>query len=225
MRQDLADTVCQGLDGTIFKKCNRVPDRLDPKDKSEIQSIKADVVLMGNIKELKELGGLTVAQVEIKIVEKKTGKELLRMIDRQTTDPDKVAMPAVRKLLKVLNMEQNLQRDYSETEPPVNRKKASHVIIEEQEKAPEVKKPIPIEKKPEPAVPTVTTQETSQASLSFMVINQNKAKLRKTPNKNAGVLKTLNKGDEVKIVKQKDEWFLVELSGGDVGWCHKSALK
>ena len=64
-----------------------------------------------------------------------------------------------------------------------------------------------------------------QSADNTTIVNINNANLRKTPNKNSGIIKTLNKGDEVKVVKQKDEWLMVELASGEVGWCHKSILK
>jgi len=68
-----------------------------------------------------------------------------------------------------------------------------------------------------------TLPATTAVSTSMVVI-ENKGKLRKTPAKNAGILKTLKKNDLVKVIKQKDEWFMVELDSGEVGWCHKSIL-
>lgn len=53
---------------------------------------------MGNIKEISSLDKLTVTQVEIKIVDIKTGMEILKAINRNSTDADKVAMPIVRNL-------------------------------------------------------------------------------------------------------------------------------
>jgi sRNA-binding protein len=59
---------------------------------------------------------------------------------------------------------------------------------------------------------------------AVMVVNNSKAKFRNKPSTKAVVIKTLKKGEEVKVVAQKDEWFQVELAGGAVGWCHNSVL-
>lgn len=59
---------------------------------------------------------------------------------------------------------------------------------------------------------------------AVMVVNNSKAKLRKKPSTKAAVVKTLKKGEEVKVIAQKEEWFQVELAKGDVGWCHNSVL-
>ena len=59
---------------------------------------------------------------------------------------------------------------------------------------------------------------------AVMVVNNSKAKFRKKPSTKAGVIKTLKKGEEVKVIAQKEEWFQVELASGVVGWCHNSVL-
>lgn len=66
-------------------------------------------------------------------------------------------------------------------------------------------------------------QNTPTSSTSMVVINS-KAKLRKSPSTKAAVIKTLKKGEEVQMLKQKDGWCLVELAGGETGWCLKGAL-
>ena len=57
-----------------------------------------------------------------------------------------------------------------------------------------------------------------------MVVSANKANLRKQPNSKASILMSLKKGTVVKVIEQKDEWFMIKLDSGDVGWCHKSTL-
>lgn len=94
---------------------------------------------------------------------------------------------------------------------------------------PVAKKPDPqlvaSESKVEPKSEAVSAKQESNTSIpSRFVITENKAKLRKLPSTNAGILKTLKKGEAVNIVKEKDDWFLVELAGGETGWCHKSIL-
>jgi uncharacterized protein YgiM (DUF1202 family) len=57
-----------------------------------------------------------------------------------------------------------------------------------------------------------------------MVVIDGKAKLRKSPSAKAAAIKTLKKGEEVQVIKEKDGWCLVELAGGETGWCLKVAL-
>jgi SH3 domain-containing protein len=58
-----------------------------------------------------------------------------------------------------------------------------------------------------------------------MVISSNKSRLRKEPSTNAKVIKNMNKGDIVKIIKQQGDWFMIKLASSEIGWCHKSVLK
>ena len=104
-------------------------------------------------------------------------------------------------------------------EPPVEDKKISPPLPEN---PPEVEKPLPFETKTDPAMASV---DKGLAITSLMTV-KDKVKLRKSPANKAGVVKTLHKGDIVKIIKQKEEWFLVEFFlEGSIGWCHKSMLK
>jgi hypothetical protein len=57
-----------------------------------------------------------------------------------------------------------------------------------------------------------------------MVVYVSKANLRNKPSTKADVIHKLEKGEEVQVIKQKGEWFQIELAGGDIGWCHKSIL-
>jgi hypothetical protein len=68
------------------------------------------------------------------------------------------------------------------------------------------------------SAPNVSPQSTPPPSPS-MTVNNSKAKLRKSPSKNAAAIKTLKKGEEVQVIKEKDGWCLVELAGGETGWC------
>lgn len=77
-----------------------------------------------------------------------------------------------------------------------------------------------VEKKSESSV----TPQSFATSPSTTVVIESKTKLRKSPSKKASVIKTLKKGEEVQVIKQKDEWCLVELAGGETGWCVKSSL-
>jgi hypothetical protein len=71
---------------------------------------------------------------------------------------------------------------------------------------------------------SVATHQKATSFPSSMVVTSSKATLRKNPTKDAKVIKTLKKGEEVKMIQKKGNWFNVELSDGEVGWCHKSTL-
>jgi len=61
-------------------------------------------------------------------------------------------------------------------------------------------------------------------STTTLYVSSQKANLRKTPSAKADVLKTLHKGEAVKVIKKHEEWFMVELAENEVGWCHKSVF-
>ncbi|MGH8626846.1 MAG: hypothetical protein ACREYC_16835 [Gammaproteobacteria bacterium] len=108
IKQDLPDQLVNTLDGSAFPRMSRTTDRFDAKDTSALMKVHADAILMGNIKELVSVGGeneagLTALQIEYKLVDVKTGEEVLKAISRNTTDLDKVAMPQVRVLTALLN--------------------------------------------------------------------------------------------------------------------------
>lgn len=101
IKKDIADYITQAFDGSIFPQCVRTSERIDLKNRESFLNLPADAVLFGNISEMKSSGGkakLTATQVEIKIVDKSSGDEILKAVNRSTTDADKVAMPIVRKL-------------------------------------------------------------------------------------------------------------------------------
>lgn len=81
-----------------------------------------------------------------------------------------------------------------------------------------------VEEKPEPTVAAQSSQSPSTTPSSNMIAKQNKTNVRKSPSSKATVIKTLKKGEEVQVIKQKDEWLFVKLSGGETGWCHNSVL-
>ena len=108
IKQDLPDLIAGTFDGSTFNKVARVSERYDPKDIAAIRKLPADAVLMGNIKELVSLGGenragLTAIQIEYKLIDLRTGEEVVTAIHRSTTDLDKVAMGQVRVLSGLLN--------------------------------------------------------------------------------------------------------------------------
>lgn len=112
IKQDLPDQIANTFDGSAFNRVTRTSDRIDPKDIAAIKKQPTDAILMGNIKELASLGGendagLTAIQVEYKLIDVKTGQEVVTAIHRSTTDLDKVAMAQVRVLTGLLNKAKN----------------------------------------------------------------------------------------------------------------------
>lgn len=110
MRKDMADSIAETFNGSVFEKMVRTSDKIDPKDIAEIQKLSADAVLMGNIKELvaplaDEGGGaaLAGAQIEYKLIDIKTGKEVLKAIHRSTTDKEKIGYSHIRVLSELFN--------------------------------------------------------------------------------------------------------------------------
>jgi hypothetical protein len=107
IKQDLPDQLATTFDGSAFRRVSRMADRIDPKDPTVLRKVPADAILMGNIKELVSVGGenqagLTAIQVEYKLVDVKTGEEVLKAIHRSTTDLDKVPMAQARVLTGLL---------------------------------------------------------------------------------------------------------------------------
>jgi hypothetical protein len=108
IKQELPDLVANTFDRSAFSKVIRTSERIDPKDMTAIRKLPADAVLMGNIKELVSMGGenaagLTSIQIEYKLIDIKTGEEVVTAIHRSTTDLDKIAMGQVRVLSGLLN--------------------------------------------------------------------------------------------------------------------------
>lgn len=107
IRQELPDLISSTFDRTVFNKVSRTSERIEPNDTAAIRKLPADAVLMGNIKELSSSGGsgagLTSIQIEYKLIDVKTGEEVVTAIHRSTTDLDKIAMGQVRVLTVLLN--------------------------------------------------------------------------------------------------------------------------
>lgn len=114
LRKDIPDNIANAFDGSVFSQCSRSSGRIDHDNMSSIRKARADAVIFGNISEMKSTGrgkgggvGLTSTQVEIKMVDSKSGKEILKMVNRSTTDGDKVSMPINRRLANLINKAKN----------------------------------------------------------------------------------------------------------------------
>ena len=105
IKKDIPDHISQAFDGSVFLQCLRTSDRIDFKNPEALLNLPADAVIFGNISEMKSSGGkakLTATQVEIKLVDRATGEEIVKVVNRSSTDGDKVAMPIVRSLSAVI---------------------------------------------------------------------------------------------------------------------------
>lgn len=108
LRQDMADHLAEALDGTVFSKTMRLQEKIVPqKDASMIHDLKGDAVLIGNIKGIISLGGLTATQIEVVLIDIKTGEEVVKAIHRGLSDPDKVSMVFVGRLTSLINKAKN----------------------------------------------------------------------------------------------------------------------
>jgi hypothetical protein len=113
LRQDIPDSIARTFDGSIFQKCSRIEQRIDDTDIGSIKKLKASAVLFGNISYFKtgsrSTSGnmLTTTQVEIKLVDRKKGQEIIKMVIRSSSDSDKISMPIVRNIAYVVNEAKN----------------------------------------------------------------------------------------------------------------------
>lgn len=118
IRKDLADNIAESIEGSAFDKVVRISEKIDPKDIEAIKKLPADVVLMGNIKEMKapmvgegKYAALAAIQVEYKLIDIKTGEEVLKVIHRSTTDKQKVAEGQITVLFPLLNKAKDMPQN------------------------------------------------------------------------------------------------------------------
>jgi hypothetical protein len=122
IKQDMPSQIANTFDGSAFRQVTRISDRIDPKDTAAIKKLPADAVLMGNIKELFSLGGennagLTAIQVEYKLIDIRSGEEVVTAIHRSTTDLDKVPMAQVSVLTSLFNKAKASEKSASSIDP------------------------------------------------------------------------------------------------------------
>jgi hypothetical protein len=109
LRQDIPDNIQKTFDGNVFPKCMRLTAPVSHSNQSSVRRLHADAILFGNISEnksgIRNKRGtmLTTTQVEIKLVDRKTGQEIVKMISRSSTDSDKVSMPIVRLVANLMS--------------------------------------------------------------------------------------------------------------------------
>jgi hypothetical protein len=224
IRKDLPDNIAQSFDGSIFSQCIRSTERIDYQDINSIKIVQADAILFGNISEiksglrLKEHGGgpgLTSIQVEIKLVDRKTGEELIKMINRSTTDGDKVPIPIIGYLANLMN---KAKKDVIAVE-------SKPIIKEEKTIEPNTSKQIiTAEKKVEPTqAPIEKSPSESQVSKSLIVIKT--ASIRAEPNTKSKIITNLKTGTKVEYLGKSGNWFNIKLSTGVTGWVFNNLVK
>ncbi len=118
IRKDLADNIAESIEGSAFDKVVRIYEKIDAKDIEAIKKLSADAVLMGNIKEMVapsvgegKYAALAAIQVEYKLIDIKTGEEVLKAIHRSTTDKQKVAEGQITVLFPLLNKAKDMPQN------------------------------------------------------------------------------------------------------------------
>lgn len=249
IKKDLPDHLAQAFDGSVFLQCVRTSERIDPKEIEAIKKMPADAILMGNIKEIHSLGKLTVTQVEIKIVDTKNGMEILKAINRSSTDHDKVAMPIVRNLsvlikkaksAKVAEPERSQKPDpaigavpqppKTEAEPKLAAAPASQEpskVTETISTPPATATAKEVQTKvvpPSPAPPEPQAATVVKSEIPYLVATKT-ANIRSEPNSTSKILGTLKKGDQAKKLDKSGSWFKIKLDSGINGWIFKDLVK
>jgi hypothetical protein len=206
LRKDMPDNIAQSLDGSVFQQCIRSAQRIDHNDLSRIKAQQADAVLFGNISELKtglrsDKGGhvgLTATQVEIKLVDRKTGQELIKIINRSSTDGDKVLMPIVKRIANVI---QQAKSD--------NQGTAVSSINDKQEE------------------PTTSEQRgniNSDLPVSYLIVTK-RTNIRAEDNTKSKVIATAKLGEKVEKIDASEQWFKIRTAKGKSGWIIKNYAK
>ncbi|MHB8173182.1 MAG: hypothetical protein ACYDFU_01825 [Nitrospirota bacterium] len=123
---DLAKAIAQACDGTMFDKCEATNTRVRYNDMDAIKKLPADAVILGNFAEFKENGGLGVlhalggrndgqypadTKVEIKIVDTKTGKEVVGLISENAVyNAGEVTTAVVPQMMTLLRKVESTSR-------------------------------------------------------------------------------------------------------------------
>ncbi len=228
IKQDLADHVAQALDGSVFIQCIRTSERTGQKDIDAIKKMPADAVLMGNIKEISSLDRLTVTQVEIKIIDIRTGMEILKAINRSSTDDDKVAMPIVRNLSVLIKKAKSAK--FVEPEK-VEEKSSTQTALPPPAPGPISASAVQVTETQAAAIPAaepkVVTKPviTEKPAVIYLITTKSSCTVRSEPNGKSKVSTTLKRGQKLKQVSQLENWYNVILPSGEKGWIHKDLVK
>lgn len=229
IKKDLADQIAQAFDGSVFIQCIRSSERIDPRDIEAIKKLPADAILMGNIKEIHSLGVLTVTQIEIKIIDIKTGMEILKSINRSSTDRDKVAMPIVRNLSVLIKKAKSIKfvepekvEEKSSTQSALPPPPPSHIPAPAARATETQAAVIPPAAKPKIETKPVITEK---PSVTYLITTKSGCTVRSEPNGKSKVITTLKKGQKLKKLDQLENWYNIILSSGEKGWIHKDLVK
>jgi hypothetical protein len=214
MRKDMPDNIAQSLDGSVFLQCVRSTQRIDHTDSNSIKDVQADAILFGNISWLKTglryssqggQVGLTSTQVEIKLVDRKTSQEIMKIINRSSTDGDKVLYPILKRLTAVLNKAKSTNQEIKEM--PV-----ASVTNEQKES----KSELPSSIQP--------TNINSNLPIKYLIVIK-KVNVRANNNTKSEIIITLKPDEKVEKIDEDDKWFKIKTTKGESGWIIKSAAK
>lgn len=214
MRKDIPDNISQSFDGSIFPQCIRSAERVDHTDIDNIKKLSADAVLFGNISELRTGSrsgsygggpGLTAAKIEIKLVDRRTGEELIRMITRNSTDGDKVSFPILRQL-------SSLVKKASENKPTPNY--ASSVSAGNSK----------VEQKDAVSASAGTVNVNTASNLTCLtpIKNINIREMKSTKSK---IICSAKVGEKLTKIDESGKWFKVKTAQGESGWILKNLVK
>lgn len=102
LKKSIPDAIASSFDSQVFDNCERSSVKIKPKDIAAIKKMNADAIIMGNIKELKHMTSITTCQYEFKLIDRRSGQEVIKVIDRNATDADKIATMIVYKLSRLM---------------------------------------------------------------------------------------------------------------------------
>lgn len=203
IRADIPDNLAQSFDGSIFSRCIRSSKRIDHRDMNEIKKSSGDAILFGNISTLKsglraEDGhvGLTSAQLEIKVVDRKTGEEIIQVVMRNTTDGDKVLMPIMRQMSNLMKI--------AEAEK-VNVQKVNDI-------------------KSQKAPPSNSETIDTNSGVQYVIVTKNTS-IRARADGRSKVISKISVGEKFKVIGDTDKWYRIETKDGSSGWVLKSRVK
>jgi hypothetical protein len=167
--------------------------------------------------------------------------EILKAINRNSTDNDKVAMPIVRNLsvlirkaksAKVVEQEKVEVKPSLATAPPPPQQVKEELPALPPTAAP-TPKPLASEAQAAVVSPVVAPTEVKVESkpivvekppTSFLVLTKG-GNIRSEPSAKSKIITTLKKGDKVEKLDKSGNWFKIKLASGDTGWVFKDLVK
>lgn len=121
LRKSMPDKFAETLKtlDLLFTDIKRSSEKIEPKDYSKMKSLPADVIIMGNIKKVEKgdmakrevkanllgiaVGDMPKVSIEIKLVDTKTGEEVVRIVDSVSgTTIDEAAEGIIKRITNYL---------------------------------------------------------------------------------------------------------------------------